>query len=215
MALQFLDAVFHHGVERALFVHRLQERVERPHVLMEWSARRAGALFHITLSVISTFRSLQTSECAGPAHFAPPCRSFIPLNKWHALMRTRSDPCGERTLLGYRDYIRKENSIIICVLMRLAEVQLRSGRPIAMKNSPDLTEAGRPCHWATMRDIACLWIMEPVRSLRRVSFGITAETAPMCAFDSPPSSRRVHDARGHRQAGAYYTLLRRGRPHRA
>ena len=122
-----------------------------------------------------------TAPCVLAAHFAPPCRSFSPLNKWRGL-RTRSDPEGEAAPFGYREYIRTENAIIRVVL-RLAEMLLRSGRPVTVENPPDLAEIGRPWYWPAMQDIACLWVMTRVRELRE-TFDLRAATAPMCAFGS-------------------------------
>lgn len=122
-----------------------------------------------------------TAPCVLAAHFAPPCRSFSPLNKWRGL-RTRDDPDGVDAPLGYRQYIHTENAIIR-VVMRLAEILLRSDRPVTIENPPDLAEAGRPWYWPAMRENACLWVMEPVRSLRD-AFGMLTATAPMCAFGS-------------------------------
>ena len=52
-----------------------------------------------------------SSPCVVGAHFATPCRSFSPLNKWRGL-RTRNDHVGARAPPEYMEYLRVENAII-------------------------------------------------------------------------------------------------------
>ncbi|KAL3894922.1 MAG: hypothetical protein SGPRY_013669, partial [Prymnesium sp.] len=89
-------------------------------------------VFVMALHELCSRRVSPSSTCVLAAHFAPPCRSFSPLNKWRVL-RTRDDPEGRLAPVDYAEYIARENAIIRAAVA-IAEIFLSGGRPATFEN---------------------------------------------------------------------------------
>ena len=116
-----------------------------------------GGAFHDVLQerVRDDLRHICNEGTVVAAHFAPPCRSYSPLNA-HLCLRSKTDPEGEDAPLSHRAYISRENTLsrFTC---ELAGILVARGAPVTIENSPDLSEEGKPWHWGAMGHLASLW----------------------------------------------------------